>query len=86
VAGVLRVVREADAGRSYPLPLGEVTIGRSVCDDVRLTDPLVSRSHATLHVTRAGLRVTDNGSANGTQVGGSRIIDATIISASLDTS
>jgi S-DNA-T family DNA segregation ATPase FtsK/SpoIIIE len=73
VAGVLRVVRGPDAGGSYPLPPGEVTVGRSARDDVRLTDPLVSRSHATLHVTPAGIGVTDLGSANGTEVGGSRI-------------
>jgi S-DNA-T family DNA segregation ATPase FtsK/SpoIIIE len=67
VAGVLRVVRGADAGRSYPLPPREVTIGRSARDDVRLTNPLVSRSHATMHVTRAAIGITDNGSANGTE-------------------
>jgi DNA segregation ATPase FtsK/SpoIIIE, S-DNA-T family len=69
VAGVLRVVGGPDAGRSYPIPHGDVTVGRSASADVVLTDPMVSRSHATLHVTPTGLRVTDNGSANGTEVG-----------------
>src|SRR3954462_7467917 len=73
LAGVLRVIRGPDAGFSFPVPPGGVTVGRSVQDDVRLTDPLVSRSHATLHVTRDAVRVADNGSANGTEVGGSRI-------------
>jgi DNA-binding NtrC family response regulator len=57
----------------HPLPVeGEVTIGRSQQADIRIEHPSVSRLHAVL---RLGNRITveDQGSANGTSVGGARL-------------
>ncbi|MEZ4441198.1 MAG: sigma 54-interacting transcriptional regulator [Polyangiaceae bacterium] len=54
---------------------GRHLVGREV-DDVVLTDPRASRHHATLHVASRSnrLRVTDEGSRNGTAVNG-RLVD-----------
>ena len=57
----------------HPLPAdGERTLGRSQQADIRIDHPSVSRIHATL---RLGNRITieDEGSANGTSVGGKRL-------------
>jgi len=69
---VLRVhlVGGPDAGLVAPLPRGVVTIGRAPACDVTLTDPDVSRQHAAITVTTAGITVRDLGSMNGTLLDG----------------
>jgi S-DNA-T family DNA segregation ATPase FtsK/SpoIIIE len=71
--GVLRVVAGPDLGRAYPLPAGAHVIGRSQQAGVPVTDPMVSRAHATLHVTPDEISLTDAGSSNGTLIAGTRI-------------
>src|SRR4051794_37093536 len=44
--------------------------------DLPIQDPTVSRRHAELELTGAGVRVRDVGSTNGTYLDGVRIIDA----------
>ena len=64
-----------DAGRRFRLPDDEgatVTLGRGTGSDVRLRDTEVSRRHAALRSTPAGLVPEDVGSANGTLVNGAR--------------
>lgn len=72
---VLRVhlVGGPDAGLVAPLPRGLVTIGRAPGCDIRLTDPDVSRQHATITVTAAGITVRDLESTNGTLLDGAPI-------------
>jgi hypothetical protein len=54
---------------SHALPeRGSVSIGRGEACDVRVADASISRKHAVLHVTGAGLEIEDLGSANGTRV------------------
>jgi DNA-binding NtrC family response regulator len=58
---------------SQPLPSsGVLTIGRSAKCDVHVDDPMASREHARLHVSRADgeidLAIEDAGSVNGTRV------------------
>ncbi|MEB3062991.1 ATP-binding cassette domain-containing protein [[Mycobacterium] zoologicum] len=52
----------------------EVQIGRRADSDMVVADPLVSRAHATLVTTGAGLVIIDNDSINGTFVNGRRIV------------
>lgn len=59
-------------GRRYPLQAGDNLIGRET-GEVLLVDTTVSRRHAVLTVSEAGLTVTDQGSTNGTRVDGTGI-------------
>ncbi len=54
-----------------------VVIGRGAGSDVRLPDPTVSHRHATLQAQGADFVVVDEGSTNGTFVGGVRIAPRT---------
>ena len=51
-------------------------VGRAVASDLAIQDPTVSRRHAELELTGAGLRVRDLGSTNGTWLNGQRVSDA----------
>ena len=65
-------------GRELVLGDGEVVVGRADDCDFPVPDPSMSRRHARVAATAAGLRVVDNGSANGVQVGGARVPEATL--------
>lgn len=69
VAVPLPCLVEVATGREHPLRLGENTIGREGTD-VLLSDPRVSRRHATLVLTEQGAELEDAGSTNGTKVDG----------------
>jgi DNA segregation ATPase FtsK/SpoIIIE, S-DNA-T family len=64
----LHVVGGPDSGRLVALPRGIHTVGRAPDCDLPLTDPDVSRRHASLTVTTAGIRVHDLRSTNGTAI------------------
>ncbi len=51
-------------------------VGRSASCDLPIQDPTVSRRHAELELTGAGVRVRDVGSTNGTYLDGVRVTDA----------
>jgi len=68
-------VSGADLGRSFPVKLGEIVIGRGTADIV-LAESDVSRRHARFQFGDQGFEITDLGSVNGTSVNGRRI-DAT---------
>jgi pSer/pThr/pTyr-binding forkhead associated (FHA) protein len=59
------------SGERFPIE-GSVTIGRSDCDIV-LDNDQVSRRHATVWTTEAGIEVEDLGSRNGTRVNSAEI-------------
>lgn len=68
---------------AHRLPVeGSVSLGRSDAADIQVQDPLMSRVHATVHVTPT-LSVSDLGSSNGTIVRGSRIEANTLTSISV---
>ncbi|HET9212812.1 MAG TPA: adenylate/guanylate cyclase domain-containing protein, partial [Thermoanaerobaculia bacterium] len=52
------------------------SVGRVASCDLPIQDPTVSRRHAELELSGAGVRVRDVGSTNGTYLDGVRIIDA----------
>jgi pSer/pThr/pTyr-binding forkhead associated (FHA) protein len=71
------VVRTASGGASAPSLTfdGErVVIGRGSGSDVRLPDPSVSTRHATIRATGNDFAIVDEGSTNGTWVGGVRLL------------
>jgi adenylate cyclase len=51
-------------------------VGRALTCDLPVQDPTVSRRHAELELTGAGVRVRDLGSTNGTYLDGQRVVDA----------
>lgn len=71
--GMLVVVRGPSAGARFLLDRDVVTIGRHPDADLFLDDVTVSRNHAEIHRTEAGLVLRDLGSLNGTYVGASRV-------------
>jgi S-DNA-T family DNA segregation ATPase FtsK/SpoIIIE len=78
----LLVVAGPDAGLALRLTRGLHTIGRAADCDLVLSDPSVSRRHASLTVTTAGVRVHDLGSTNGTSIDGQPVdVDGTSVHA-----
>ena len=70
---VVSVVQGPDAGSRTAIDATvgvRVLVGKGPACDLRLSDPLVSRRHASFEVTRSSLRVTDLESTNGTAVNG----------------
>lgn len=59
--------------RVFPLVGEEVRIGRGPENDIRLSDPSVSRNHAVIERDPLGWAIRDLGSTNGTRHNGTRI-------------
>ena len=60
---------------SYELARREMVIGRGEGADIRVDNPVVSRTHATLAFERGAWRVKDLKSPNGLHVNGQRVTD-----------
>jgi S-DNA-T family DNA segregation ATPase FtsK/SpoIIIE len=72
--GVLRIVGGLEAGRSVPLSVGRVVLGRGHEADVHVECADVSRAHCVVEVAEDGaVSIADLGSVNGTDVNGRRI-------------
>ncbi len=66
-----------DTGKEYVVAVGENGIGRSIDNEVILTDISVSRKHLKVLRNEHGeLRLRDLGSGNGTLLNGTRVHDA----------
>ena len=74
----LRVVTGPDAGLEISLGLPVLRIGTAPDNDVVLTDRAISRRHAEIRMTPAGLLLRDLGSTNGTFINDVRITEAYI--------
>jgi DNA-binding NtrC family response regulator len=71
---LLLVLITQDGASSIPLPEnGTITIGRSAENTIKLDDPLISRTHAAIHVGNI-LEVEDLASANGTRFLGRELL------------
>lgn len=69
------LIRQPDNSiRIFPLSEEKITVGRNPENALQLDHPLISRHHADLHLDPQGLIITDLGSANGTFVGGDRLL------------
>ncbi|MDM7830220.1 FtsK/SpoIIIE domain-containing protein [Cellulomonas edaphi] len=78
VAGArVQVVTGPVAGLDVQLPRGLATVGRGDGCDVLLDDPMVSRTHARIHVG-ARVEIIDAGSSNGVVVDGGRVDRAVV--------
>ncbi len=69
----VRVTAGPDRGAAVESTRAELTVGTAEGNDLRLTDPSVSRHHCVIESTPAGVRVRDLGSTNGTVVGACRV-------------
>lgn len=76
----LQVVEGRDAGLQATIDPahGKILIGTGPTSDLRLTDPTVSRRHASIEHTPLGVLLADLDSTNGTFVGDSRVVAAYI--------
>ena len=74
----LRVVSGPDAPLEVSLGLPVLRLGTAPDNDVVLTDRAVSRRHAEIRMTSAGLLLRDLGSTNGTFINDVRITEAYI--------
>lgn len=71
-AATLTILDGPDKGATFPLRLGSNQVGRGQGNDVRLTDPLVSKAHVRVNVGEQ-VDLVDLGSANGVLLRGSPI-------------
>jgi len=78
---VLAVVEGPDTGMVVTLDASgpRALLGQSPVCSLRLTDPEVSRRHASLAVTASHLQLIDLGSTNGTTVNGVLIKEASLV-------
>jgi transcriptional regulator with PAS, ATPase and Fis domain len=77
-AANLRVTKGPDAGLTSRVDQPSFVIGSGPGADLRLTDPSVSREHVRLVLGAGGIRLKDEGSKNGTHMGGARVHDVTL--------
>jgi hypothetical protein len=77
--GMLVVVRGPNAGSRFLLDREVTTIGRHPDADIFLDDVTVSRRHAELHHSDAGVVVRDLGSLNGSYVNGERVDERVLV-------
>lgn len=74
----LRCVAGPCAGQSFPIPGALARIGREPGQDIVVSDPTVSRHHAIIREEGGRLTITDEGSANGTFVNGTRVTSSAL--------
>lgn len=74
---ILKVVEGPEAGLEVPLPEGDSSVGRALSNTVRLSDPMVSGTHAKLRVSDK-IELIDDRSANGIIVGGVMVSRVTL--------
>jgi len=74
-AATLDVASGPDAGRQARVDRPTFVVGSGPGADLRLTDGAVSREHVRFSLEPGGVRVRDEGSKNGTWIGGLRITE-----------
>ncbi|MBX3258573.1 MAG: sigma 54-interacting transcriptional regulator [Labilithrix sp.] len=79
-AATVHVAKGPDAGRQAKIDQVSFIVGVGETADLRLTDPAVSREHLRVTLGPSGLRIRDEGSKNGTYLGGTRVHDVTLTS------
>jgi transcriptional regulator with PAS, ATPase and Fis domain len=74
----IAVTKGPDTGLVFEVAHAPLRIGTSPENDLVLADDTVSRRHAEIEPTPAGVRIRDMGSTNGVLLGGARIYDAVL--------
>ena len=74
----LRVIAGPDCGRTYPLVVECVQLGRHSANAIALNDVQCSRKHAELRPTSTSWTLYDLGSGNGTRVNGVGVTEVTL--------
>jgi transcriptional regulator with PAS, ATPase and Fis domain len=74
-AATLRILAGPDAGRTARIEQPTFVVGGGDSADLHLTDRGVSREHVRFSLDPRGIRVRDQGSKNGTFIGGMRVSD-----------
>ena len=69
----ISIISNGKLVHTVELSAGEMYIGRGDEATIQLKHPLISRKHARLYLTAAGYIVEDQGTKNGTFVGGRRV-------------
>ncbi len=77
------VLSGPDEGATARATTEVLAIGTAEGNQLRLTDPTVSRFHLDLRATPEGIRVEDHGSTNGTRVNSVRVERATVAAGSV---
>ncbi len=72
-------VVQVSTGRSWSLKMGVNKVGRGLDNDIILTDTSVSRKHARIRVDHDAVYIDDLDSANGTIIGGDKVVHATLL-------
>jgi S-DNA-T family DNA segregation ATPase FtsK/SpoIIIE len=76
----IRVIQGPDEGREFPISAGVNYIGRDAAAQIRLSDNLVSRRHASITVSDS-MTITDLNSANGVELDGALVSKASVTGA-----
>jgi transcriptional regulator with PAS, ATPase and Fis domain len=76
----LEVAVGPDAGRRVRIDAPTFIVGTGDSADLRLTDPTVSREQFRLSLLPTGVQLRDEGSKNGTWIGGLRVADVVVSS------
>jgi transcriptional regulator with PAS, ATPase and Fis domain len=74
----LEVTNGADKGRRVRIDRPTFIIGSGESADLRLSDGAISREHLRISLSPSGVHLVDEGSKNGSWIGGLRIADVTI--------
>src|SRR5688572_31026756 len=77
-AANLEVTQGQDSGRRARIDRPTFVVGTGETADLRLGDSTVSREHLRISLSPSGVRIVDEGSKNGSWIGGVRIADATL--------
>ncbi len=75
---VLLCTKGKDSGKDFTLQNGTNSVGRSLDNDIILSDVSVSRRHFALSWDGQVAKIRDLGSGNGTQLNGSRVHEAAL--------
>ena len=65
--------------QEFELSKSEITLGRGLTNDIVITDPKISRTHARIEVNDEGkVKLIDLGSTNGSKLNGEKVIEAQV--------
>ena len=78
IASSLRLIIHSESGADvlFPLREGDQTIGRLPENDIQLIHQSISRTHATISVSKGRVRISDKKSRNGTYLNGRQVTAA----------